>query len=167
MAAEARARVRSRLEKPDRRSIERRAAPRRSCRAIRSRTATPSSSFAPARAATRPALFAADLHRMYTRFCERQGWRVETMSLVRSHARGGIREVIFKVSGDSAYGCDALGVRRAPRPARCRGPSQGPHPHVGGDGGRAAGGGRGGREDRGQGHPASTCSARRDPAGRA
>jgi len=40
---------------------------------------------------------------MYTRFCERQGWRVETMSF-SDGTLGGIREVIFKVSGDGAYG---------------------------------------------------------------
>jgi len=49
------------------------------------------------------ALFAADLYRMYTRFCERQGWRVETMSY-SDGTLGGIREVIFKVSGSGAYG---------------------------------------------------------------
>ena len=49
------------------------------------------------------ALFAADLYRMYTRYCERQGWRVETLSLSEG-ALGGMREVIFKVSGDGVYG---------------------------------------------------------------
>jgi len=49
------------------------------------------------------ALFAADLYRMYTRYCERQGWRIETMSY-SDGTLGGIREVIFKVSGDGAYG---------------------------------------------------------------
>ena len=49
------------------------------------------------------ALFAADLHRMYTRFCERQGWRIETMSLSDA-TLGGIKEVIFKVSGGSPFG---------------------------------------------------------------
>ena len=49
------------------------------------------------------ALFAADLHRMYTRFCDRQGWRIETLSLSEG-ALGGVREVIFKVSGDGVYG---------------------------------------------------------------
>lgn len=49
------------------------------------------------------ALFAADLHRMYTRFCERQGWKIEIMSLSDA-TLGGIKEVIFKVSGDSPYG---------------------------------------------------------------
>ena len=49
------------------------------------------------------ALFAADLYRMYTRFCERHGWRIETMSL-SDGALGGIKEVIFKVAGDGAFG---------------------------------------------------------------
>ena len=49
------------------------------------------------------ALFAADLYRMYTRYCERHGWRVETLSLSEG-TLGGMREVIFKVSGDGVYG---------------------------------------------------------------
>ena len=49
------------------------------------------------------ALFAADLYRMYERFCQRAGWRVEIVS--RSDgALGGMREIIFKVSGDGPYG---------------------------------------------------------------
>jgi peptide chain release factor 1 len=49
------------------------------------------------------ALFAADLHRMYTRFCERHGWKIEIMSLSDA-TLGGIKEIIFKLSGDSPYG---------------------------------------------------------------
>jgi peptide chain release factor 1 len=49
------------------------------------------------------ALFAADLHRMYTRFCERQGWRIEIMS-VSDATLGGIKEIIFKVVGPSPFG---------------------------------------------------------------
>ena len=49
------------------------------------------------------ALFAADLYRMYTRFCEHQGWRVEVMSLSEA-SLGGVSTVIFKVTGDGAYG---------------------------------------------------------------
>ncbi|HEV8214496.1 MAG TPA: peptide chain release factor 1, partial [Gemmatimonadaceae bacterium] len=65
------------------------------------------------------ALFAADLYRMYTRFCERQGWRVETMSY-SDGTLGGIREVIFKVSGDGAYGAMRWesGVHRVQRVPR-------------------------------------------------
>ena len=49
------------------------------------------------------ALFAADLHRMYTRFIERQGWKAETISMSEG-TLGGIKEVIFKVHGDGAFG---------------------------------------------------------------
>jgi peptide chain release factor 1 len=49
------------------------------------------------------ALFAADLHRMYTRYCERQGWRIELMSLSDA-TLGGIKEVVFKLTGDAPFG---------------------------------------------------------------
>jgi len=49
------------------------------------------------------ALFAADLFRMYSRYCERHGWRVEIMSMSEG-TLGGIKEVIFKVAGDGPYG---------------------------------------------------------------
>jgi peptide chain release factor 1 len=49
------------------------------------------------------ALFAAALYRMYTRFCERHGWKLEVMSL-SDGTLGGTKEVVFKVSGDSPYG---------------------------------------------------------------
>jgi peptide chain release factor 1 len=49
------------------------------------------------------ALFAYDLYRMYTRFCEHQGWKVEVMSLSEA-SLGGVSTVIFKASGDGAYG---------------------------------------------------------------
>ncbi|MGQ0646036.1 MAG: peptide chain release factor 1 [Gemmatimonadaceae bacterium] len=50
------------------------------------------------------ALFAADLHRMYTRYIERHvGWRTEVMSL-SDGTLGGLKEVIFKVVGDGAFG---------------------------------------------------------------
>jgi peptide chain release factor 1 len=49
------------------------------------------------------ALFAYDLHRMYTRFIERQGWRWETISMSEG-TLGGIKEVIFKVHGEGAFG---------------------------------------------------------------
>jgi peptide chain release factor 1 len=48
------------------------------------------------------ALFAADLFRMYTRFAERQGWRIEVMSTSDSPA-GGLKEVIASISGRGVY----------------------------------------------------------------
>ena len=50
------------------------------------------------------ALFAADLYRMYTRYIERRGgWRIEVISH-SDGTLGGIKEVIFKVIGNSAFG---------------------------------------------------------------
>jgi peptide chain release factor 1 len=49
------------------------------------------------------AIFAADLHRMYTRYAETRRWRIETLSLSEG-TLGGIKEVIFKVIGDGAFG---------------------------------------------------------------
>jgi len=49
------------------------------------------------------ALFAADLFRMYTRFCERRGWKVEVLQLSEG-TLGGIKEAIFAVRGPKVYG---------------------------------------------------------------
>jgi peptide chain release factor 1 len=49
------------------------------------------------------ALFAADLHRMYIRFAERRGWKVEHISY-SAGALGGVKESIFKVIGNGAFG---------------------------------------------------------------
>lgn len=49
------------------------------------------------------ALFAADLYRMYTRYAERTGWKIEPVSLSEGKV-GGVKEVIFAVRGDGAYG---------------------------------------------------------------
>jgi peptide chain release factor 1 len=48
------------------------------------------------------ALFAADLYRMYTRYAEAQGWKVETMDSSPSDL-GGLKEVIFLISGTDVY----------------------------------------------------------------
>jgi peptide chain release factor 1 len=48
------------------------------------------------------ALFAADLFRMYSRYAEKRGWRVETLSLSETDS-GGIKELIAMVSGDRVY----------------------------------------------------------------
>ena len=49
------------------------------------------------------ALFASDLFRMYTRYAERRGHKVETISLSPGNV-GGIREAIFAVRGSNAFG---------------------------------------------------------------
>lgn len=48
------------------------------------------------------ALFAADLFRMYTRYAERQRWKVDVLSSTETDG-GGFREIIFEVSGKGAY----------------------------------------------------------------
>jgi peptide chain release factor 1 len=48
------------------------------------------------------ALFARDLFRMYQRFSERKGWKVEVMDTSASE-RGGLKEVIAQITGPSAY----------------------------------------------------------------
>ena len=49
------------------------------------------------------AIFAADLYRMYSRFAERRGWRVETISH-SDGTLGGVKEAIFKVKGNGVFG---------------------------------------------------------------
>jgi len=48
------------------------------------------------------ALFAGDLLRMYTRYAERQGWKVEQMDLSTTDL-GGIREAVCSISGKGAW----------------------------------------------------------------
>ena len=49
------------------------------------------------------ALFAADLLRMYMRYAERRGWKTEMVALSEGNV-GGVKEAIFKASGERAYG---------------------------------------------------------------
>ncbi len=48
------------------------------------------------------ALFAGDLLRMYTRFAERQGWKVEVVSSAESDL-GGYKEVVLRLVGQAVY----------------------------------------------------------------
>jgi peptide chain release factor 1 len=50
------------------------------------------------------ALFAADIFRMYSRFAERRGWKVEIISMSDA-TLGGLKEAIFKVQGEGVFGC--------------------------------------------------------------
>jgi peptide chain release factor 1 len=47
-------------------------------------------------------LFAADLFRMYTRFAERNGWKIEMLSMNDSGA-GGLKEVVAIIAGKNVY----------------------------------------------------------------
>jgi peptide chain release factor 1 len=49
------------------------------------------------------ALFAADLLRMYTRYIERKGWRIEMMEH-SDGTKGGVKEAVMKVDGPGAFG---------------------------------------------------------------
>lgn len=49
------------------------------------------------------AIFAGDLFRMYQRYCESKGWKIEVISMNEGTA-GGFKEVSFEVTGESVYG---------------------------------------------------------------
>ncbi|MBK6398992.1 MAG: peptide chain release factor 1 [Bacteroidetes bacterium] len=48
-------------------------------------------------------IFAGELYRMYQKFCERRGLKTELVDFTDGTS-GGFKEIIFNVSGDSAYG---------------------------------------------------------------
>jgi peptide chain release factor 1 len=49
------------------------------------------------------ALFAADLVRMYTRYIERKGWKIEMLEY-SDGTKGGVKEAVMKVDGTGAFG---------------------------------------------------------------
>jgi len=48
-------------------------------------------------------LFAGDLYRMYSRFCEAKRWKIDLVDFTEG-TMGGFKEIIFNVTGDGAYG---------------------------------------------------------------
>ncbi|MGM5469835.1 peptide chain release factor 1 [Flavobacteriaceae bacterium LMO-SS05] len=48
-------------------------------------------------------IFAGDLYRMYTKYCESKGWSVSTVDFSEG-TNGGFKEIIFEVSGENVYG---------------------------------------------------------------
>ncbi len=62
------------------------------------------------------ALFVADLYRMYTYFADKQNWKLSVMSSNPTGV-GGLKEVIFSLSGDNVYGTMRFesGVHRVQR----------------------------------------------------
>lgn len=48
-------------------------------------------------------IFAGDLYRMYMRYCEKKGWKTETIDYTEGTA-GGYKEVVVEVSGEDVYG---------------------------------------------------------------
>lgn len=49
------------------------------------------------------AIFAGDLYRMYIKFCEKHGWKTETVDM-NEGTSGGFKEIVFNVSGNKVYG---------------------------------------------------------------
>ncbi|MDR2809862.1 MAG: peptide chain release factor 1 [Tannerellaceae bacterium] len=49
------------------------------------------------------ALFAGDLYRMYVKYCENKGWKVEVSGYTEGTS-GGFKEIIFSVEGEGVYG---------------------------------------------------------------
>jgi len=49
------------------------------------------------------AIFAGDLYRMYSKFCERKGWKYEVSNFSEGTI-GGFKEIVFNVYGDGVYG---------------------------------------------------------------
>ena len=49
------------------------------------------------------ALFAGDLFRMYSKYCETKGWKIAVSSYTEG-AAGGYKEIIFSVTGEKVYG---------------------------------------------------------------
>ena len=49
------------------------------------------------------AIFAGDLYKMYSRYCEHKGWNVSVTSM-NEGAAGGFKEIVMAVSGDGVYG---------------------------------------------------------------
>lgn len=48
-------------------------------------------------------IFAGDLFRMYTKYCESKGWKVSTVDFSEG-TNGGFKEIQFEVSGEDVYG---------------------------------------------------------------
>jgi peptide chain release factor 1 len=48
-------------------------------------------------------IFAGDLFRMYTKYCEDKGWRTSVVDM-NEGTSGGFKEVIFEVTGEDVYG---------------------------------------------------------------
>ena len=49
------------------------------------------------------AIFAGDLYKMYTKYCESKGWNVAVTSFNEGTA-GGFKEIVFSVTGEGVYG---------------------------------------------------------------
>jgi peptide chain release factor 1 len=48
-------------------------------------------------------IFAGDLFRMYSKFCETKGWKIDINNITEG-SQGGYKEIVFEVIGDGVYG---------------------------------------------------------------
>jgi peptide chain release factor 1 len=48
-------------------------------------------------------IFAGDLYRMYTKYCESKGWKVSVVDMSEGTS-GGFKEIIVEISGENVYG---------------------------------------------------------------
>jgi peptide chain release factor 1 len=62
------------------------------------------------------AIFAGDLFRMYSKFCDRKGWKLEVTSFTEGTS-GGFKEIVSKITGENVYGVMKFesGVHRVQR----------------------------------------------------
>ena len=75
------------------------------------------------------ALFAGDLFRMYVKYAESSGWKVDVLSASEGTA-GGYKEIIAEIAGPRRLRASEIRKRRASRPARAGDGNAGAHPHV-------------------------------------
>lgn len=62
------------------------------------------------------AIFAGDLYRMYSKFCDRKSWKMEVTSFTEGTS-GGFKEIVAKITGENVYGIMKFesGVHRVQR----------------------------------------------------
>src|SRR5690625_1474384 len=72
-------------------------------------------------------IFAGDIYKMLTKYCENKGWKVSTVDF-HEGTNGGFKEIQFEVEGQNAYGSPKYepGVHRAQRPPQTQ--TQAPPP---------------------------------------
>ena len=54
-------------------------------------------------------IFAGDLYRMYTKYCESRGWKTSTIDFSEGTS-GGFKEVQFEVTGEDVYGLSLIHI---------------------------------------------------------
>ena len=75
-------------------------------------------------------LFAAEILRMYARYAERKGWKMEVMEASDTGV-GGIKEAVAMIEGDNVYSKTAIRIRRTSRSARSADRDQRPNTYFG------------------------------------